>query len=99
MKQSNSALYHMLCRVAQSVARLIQEPEVPGSIPGPSSYSADLKRAVMCTNRVGGISLPRESVTRLTDRSDMAKAYRGPKTTTQQHQSVQYVNLPEISDI
>ena len=50
-------------------------------------------------NRVGGISLPRESVVRLTDRSDMAKAYRGPKTTTQQHQSVQYANPPEISDI
>ena len=25
-------------RVSQSVARLIQEPEVPGSIPGPAIY-------------------------------------------------------------
>ena len=39
-------------RVAQSVARLTQEPEVPGSIPGPTTYfrftpSADSRMAVV----------------------------------------------------
>ena len=27
-----------LCRIAQTVARLTQEPDVPGSIPGPAIY-------------------------------------------------------------
>ena len=35
---------------------------------------------------VGGLSLPRKSVVRLTDRPDMTlDVYRGHKTTTQQH--------------
>ena len=35
-------------------------------------------------NRLGGLSLPRQSVVRLTDRPDMTLAvYRGSKTTTQ----------------
>ena len=35
-------------------------------------------------NRIGGLSLPRKSVVRLTDRSDMTlDVYRGRKTTTQ----------------
>ena len=39
-------------------------------------------------NRLGGLSLPRKSVVRLTDRPDMTlDVYRGRKTTTkQQHQ-------------
>ena len=38
-------------------------------------------------NRLGGLSLPRKSVTRLTDRPDMTlDVYRGRKTTTQQQQ-------------
>ena len=38
-------------------------------------------------NRSGGLSLPRKSVVRLTDRPDMTSdLYRGPKTTTQQQQ-------------
>ena len=43
----------------------------------------------MCTkysvvNRLGGLSLPRKSVVRLTDRSDMTlDVYRGRKTTIQ----------------
>ena len=55
-------------RVAQSVARLTEEPEVPGSIPGPATYfrfsSADSRRAVvnywrryvheLLVNRLGG---------------------------------------------
>ena len=36
-------------------------------------------------NRLGGLSLPRKSVVRLTDRPDMTlDAYRGRKTTIQQ---------------
>ena len=36
-------------------------------------------------NRLGGLSLPRKSVVRLTDRPDMTLAvYRGRKTTMQQ---------------
>ena len=38
-------------------------------------------------NRFGGLSLPRESVARLTDRPDMTlDVYRGRKTTMQQQQ-------------
>ena len=38
-------------------------------------------------NRLGGLSLSRKSVVRLTDRPDMAlDVYRGRKTTTQQQQ-------------
>ena len=37
-------------------------------------------------NRLGGLSLPRKSVVRLTGRPDMTlDVYRGRKTTTQQH--------------
>ena len=39
-------------------------------------------------NRLGGLSLPRKSVVRLTDRPDMTlDVYRGGKTTMQQQQS------------
>ena len=39
-------------------------------------------------NRLGGLSLPRKSVVRLTDRPDMTiDVYRGRKTTIQQPQS------------
>ena len=38
-------------------------------------------------NRLGGLSLPRKSVVRLTDRPDMTlDVYRGRKTTLQQQQ-------------
>ena len=38
-------------------------------------------------NRLGGLSLPRKSVVRLTDRPDMTSdVYRGRKTTIQQQQ-------------
>ena len=38
-------------------------------------------------NRLGGLSLPRKSVVRLTDRPDMTlDVYRGRKTTIQQHE-------------
>ena len=40
-------------------------------------------------NRLGGLSLPRKSVVRLTDRPDMTlDVYRGRKTTIQQQQSI-----------
>ena len=37
-------------------------------------------------NRLGGLSLARKSVVRLTDRPDMTDVYRGRQTTTQQQQ-------------
>ena len=41
-------------------------------------------------NRLGGLSLPRKSVVRLTDRPDMTlDVYRGRKTTTQQQKQIQ----------
>ena len=40
-------------------------------------------------NRLGGLSLPRKSVVRLTDRPDMTlDVYRGRKTTKQQQQFI-----------
>ena len=57
------------------------------------SLSADSRKAVVSywqkyvhivlANRLGGLSLPRKSVDRLTDRPDMTiDVYRGRKTTT-----------------
>ena len=44
-------------------------------------------------NRLGGLSLPRKSVVRLTDRPDMTlDVYRGRKTTKQQYSFV-YVSV------
>ena len=41
-------------------------------------------------NRLGGLSLPRKSVVRVTDRPDMTlDVYRGRKTTMQQQQQQQ----------
>ena len=40
-------------------------------------------------NRLGGLSLPRKSVVRLTDRPDMTlDVYRGRKTTIQQQEQI-----------
>ena len=45
-------------------------------------------------NRLGGLSLPRKSVARLTDRPDMTlDVYRGRKTTMQQQQQQQPIIL------
>ena len=42
-------------------------------------------------NRLGGLSLPRESVVRLTDYPDMTiDVYRGHKTITQQQQKTKF---------
>ena len=44
-------------------------------------------------NRLGGLSLPRKSVVRLTDRPDMTlDVYRGRKTTMQQQQQIAFVS-------
>ena len=57
-------------------------------------------------NRLGGLSLPRKSVVRLTDRPDMTlDVYRGRKTTKQQQQRTMvpvsgpgfHFTIPEIS--
>ena len=88
-------------RVAQSVGHLTRKSGVLGSIPGLATYrtfvspSAFSRRAVVSywrkyvhevlVNRLGGLSLPRKSVVRLTDRPDMTlDVYCGRKTTTQQ---------------
>ena len=43
-------------------------------------------------NRLGGLSLPRKSVVRLTDRPDMTlDVYRGRKTTKQQNNNLYQV--------
>ena len=43
------------------------------------------RKNIILVNRLGGLSLPRKSVVRLTDRPDMTIAvYRGRKTVTQQ---------------
>ena len=44
-------------------------------------------------NRLGGLSLPRKSVVRLTDRPDMTlDVYRGRKTTMQLQQQRNFLN-------
>ena len=49
-------------------------------------------------NRLGGLSLPRKSVVRLTDRPDMTlDVYRGRKTTNQhQHLNISKQQKPNI---
>ena len=91
-------------RVAQSVGYLTLKSGVLGSIPGLATYFRFsvrfLRRAVVSywrkyvhkelVNRLGGLSLPRKSVVRLTDRPDMTlDVYRGRKTTMQQQQQHQ----------
>ena len=90
-------------RVAQSVGHLtrksgswVRYPVWQHTFVSPSSFS---RRAVVSyrrkcvhevlVNRLGGLSLPRKSVVRLTDRPDMTlDVYRGRKTTMQQATSV-----------
>ena len=48
-------------------------------------------------NRLGGLSLPRKSVVRLIDRPDVTLAvYRGRKTTTQQQQIDENIEIDYI---
>ena len=85
----------------QSVGHPTRKSGVLGSIPGLATYfrfsfrffkkgSCQLLAKVCARstgNRLGGLSLPRKSVVRLTDRPDMTTdVYRGRKTTIQQQQ-------------
>ena len=84
-------------RVAQSVGHLTRKSEVLGSIPGLATYFCFSFRFFsywrkyvheVLVNHLGGLSLPRKSVVRLTDRPDMTlDVYRGRKTTMQQQLS------------
>ena len=91
-------------RVAQLVGHLARKSGVLGSIPGLATYFRFSfrfsKRAVVSywrkyvhevlVNRLGGLSLPRKSVVRLTDPSDTTlDVYPGRKTTMQQQQQQQ----------
>ena len=89
-------------RVAQSVGHLTRKSGVLGAIPGLATYfrfSSAFSRAVVSywqkyvlevlVNRLEGLSLPRKSAVRLTDRPDMTlDVYRGRKTTIQQQQQL-----------
>ena len=49
-------------------------------------------------NSLDGISLPRKSVVRLTDRPDMTiVVYRGRKTATQQQTTTNLINMHMVS--
>ena len=49
-----------------------------------NGWMDDLRVLCVLVNRLGGLSLPRKSVVRLTDRPDMTlDVYRGRKTTMQ----------------
>ena len=51
-------------------------------------------------NRLGGLSLPRKSVVRLTGRPDMTlDVYRGRKTTLQQQQFKGHAHLTHICPV
>ena len=83
-------------RVVQSVGRLTRKSGVLGTTPvwqhtfvSPSAVVSYWQKYVheVLVNRLGGLSLPRKSVVRLTDRPDMTvDVYRGRKTTMQQQQ-------------
>ena len=88
-------------RVAQSVGHLtcksgVRYPVWQYNFVSPSAFS---RRAVVSywrkyvhevmVNRLGGLSMPRKSVLRLTNRPDMTlDVYRGRKTTIQQIRQV-----------
>ena len=87
--------------VAQSVGHLTRKSGVLGLIPGLATYfrfSFRFFKNGSCqfwqkyvhevlVNRLGGLSLPRKSVVRLTDSPDMTlDVYLGHKTTMQQQQ-------------
>ena len=78
--------YYNPGRVTQCVVRLTQEPEVPGRLTYfrfVVSYWRKYLHEVL-VNHLGGLSLPRESVVRLTDSHDMTLAvYRGRKAIKQ----------------
>ena len=80
------------CRDCCAQGSLVRYPVWQHTFVSPSAFS---RRAVVSywrkyvhevlVNRLGGLSLPRKSVVRLTDRPDMTlDVYRGRKTTIQQ---------------
>ena len=80
------------CETFFSINRLVACIKLELALVSPSAFS---RRAVVSywrkyvhevlVNRLGGLSLPRKSVVRLTDRPDMTlDVYRGRKTTKQQ---------------
>ena len=76
-------------RVAQSVGHPTRTSGVLNSIPGLAAYFRFsfrfFKKGSCQLLAKGGLSLPRKSVVRLTDRPDMTlDVYRGRKTTNQQ---------------
>ena len=89
-------------RVAQSVARLTQEPEILGSIPNPATYfrfsSPGSRRAVVSywryyvheviVKRLGGLSLPRKGVVMLTYHPDMTTAFYRRRKTIAKHRII-----------
>ena len=98
-------------RVAQSVGHLTRKSGVLGSIPGLATYFRFSfrfsRRAVVSywrkyvhevlVNRLGGLSLPRKTVVRLTDRPIMTlDVYRGRKTTIQQQQQLSIFSPHDI---
>ena len=100
-EESRSEIFYLFIgRVAQSVGHLTRKSGVLGSIPGPATYFCFsfhfFKKGSVVSywrkyvhevlvNRLGGLSLPRKSVVRLTDHPDMTlEVYRGRKTTIQQ---------------
>ena len=106
-------LFQKPSHVAQSVGHLTRKSEVMGSIPGLATYfvspSTDSRVAVVSywrkyvyevlVNCLGGLSLPRKSVVRLTDHPDMTlDVYHGRKTTTQQQQQISSKTIPKILD-
>ena len=87
-------LYQRLGCVVQSVGHPTRKSGVLGSIPGLATYfrfsfhffKSYWRKYVheVLVNRLGGLSLPRKSVVRLTDRPDMTlDVYRGRKTIQQ----------------
>ena len=80
-------------RVAQSITRLIQEPEVPESIPGPATYfllPLIQGGQLLVTGESMCMKLRRSKpAVRLTDRPNMTIAvYHGRITTTQHHKNI-----------
>ena len=84
--------YNLLQTRLISRGSWVRYPVWPHTFVSPSAFS---RRAVVSywrkyvhevlVNRLGGLSLPRKSVVRLTDRPDMTlDVYRGRKTTNQQ---------------
>ena len=72
-------------RIAQSVGHLTHKLEVLGSIPCLAKGSCHWQKYVheVLVNPLGGLSLPRKNVVRLTDCPDMTiVVYCGRKTTT-----------------